>query len=457
MAAPWFSVATHFKGTTEVHGSVDDPKILEMYRLAGHPEIEHDETPWCAAFVGACLSLSGYRGTESLLARSYQKFGQDLKQEPRRGCVVVLWRGDPKSSTGHVAFYDRDDGDHVVLLGGNQGDAVTTRSFPKSQVLAYRWPTETASLPANTPLPNILTIDPSNAPAHLLNGGPGAAAGLGLQREPRATDVLSQGSEGPDVRALQVALTARSFQAGPIDGEFGPLTQAAVASFQTAQGLRATGSADAATLQALGLAPSAPSVAVPGLRPFDLRVPAPAGGGGPMTMQPQSIQPQAMQPQAQDILKLLFDALIARQAAGAAAAPTTQAPAGSVSTSQLLQTVLATLAAKQPPAAQPAAPATSAPSDTAPPILSPIDSWMGGQALAGKKTALAVLGYTVLSVLQAVGVAGTATGTTATTTGQILTTLIAAFGGLGGLAKIDRVVQSIGVIAAKPPAATKLD
>src|SRR5262245_3994436 len=48
MAAPWFSVATHFKGTTEVHGSVDNPKILEMYRLSGHPEIEHDETP-CGA------------------------------------------------------------------------------------------------------------------------------------------------------------------------------------------------------------------------------------------------------------------------------------------------------------------------------------------------------------------------------------------------------------------------
>jgi uncharacterized protein (TIGR02594 family) len=455
MSAPWFSVATHFKGTTEVHGSVDDPKILEMYRLAGHPEVEHDETPWCAAFVGACLSLSGYRGTESLLARSYHKFGQDLKQEPRRGCIVVLWRGDPKASTGHVAFYDRDDGDHVVLLGGNQGDAVTTRSFPKGQVLAYRWPTETAPLPANTPLPNILTIDPGNAPPHLLNGGPGAAAGLDLRREPRATDVLSQGSEGPDVRALQAALSARNFQVGPIDGEFGPLTQAAVASFQTVKGLPVTGSAGAATLQALGLAPSAPPIAVPGPRPFDLRVPAPAGGGGRMTIQPQSMQPQAMQ--SQDVLKLLFDTLIAQQAASAAAAPTTQAPAGSLNTAQLLQTVLAALAAKQPPAAQPATPATSAPSDTVPPILSPIDSWMGGQALAGKKTALAVLGYTVLSVLQAVGVAGTATGTTATTTGQILTTLIAAFGGLGGLAKIDRVVKSIGVIAARPPAATKLE
>jgi hypothetical protein len=30
MSAPWFSVATRFKGITEVHGSVDEPKILEM-------------------------------------------------------------------------------------------------------------------------------------------------------------------------------------------------------------------------------------------------------------------------------------------------------------------------------------------------------------------------------------------------------------------------------------------
>jgi uncharacterized protein (TIGR02594 family) len=452
MSAPWFSVATHFKGTTEVHGSVDNPKILEMYRLSGHPEIEHDETPWCAAFVGACLSLSGYRGTQSLLARDYQKLGQDLKQQPQRGCIVVLWRGDPNASTGHVAFYDRDDGDHVVLLGGNQGDAVTTRSFPKSQVLGYRWPTETAPLPANTPLPNILTIDPSSAPPHLLNGSGGAAIPLDLRREPRATEGLTFGAEGPEVSALQSALSTRNFQVGPIDGEFGPLTQAAVASFQTAQGLPVSGSADPATLRALGLAPSSPPLVIPP-RPFDLRLPGLNIGGGRMTIQPQNIQPQAMPPQ--DILKLLFDALITKQGA-TSPAPATPATGG-VNTAQLLQTVLGALAAKQPPLGQLAAPATLPTLDTIPPALSPIDSWLGGQALAGKKTALAVLAYTVLSFLLAVGVAGTATGATATTTGQILTTLIAAFGGLGGLAKIDRVVQMLGVVAAKPPAAVKLD
>jgi hypothetical protein len=167
------------------------------------------------------------------------------------------------------------------------------------------------------------------------------------------------------------------------------------------------------------------------------------------------VQPQALQPQA--VLKVLFDSLIAKQAAGTPATPAQ--PAGSIDTSQLLQTVVAALAANQPAVPQPtlalpAAPATSTPADTVP-TLSPIDSWLGGQALAGKKTALAVVAYAVLSILQAVDVAGTATGPAATTTGQILTTLIAAFGGLGGLSKIDRIVQILGAAAARRAAAPK--
>jgi uncharacterized protein (TIGR02594 family) len=449
MSAPWFSVATQFKGLTEVHGSVDEPKILEMYRVAGHPEVQHDETPWCAAFVGACLRLSGYRGSDSLLARSYGKFGEDLKQQPRRGCIVVLWRGDPNADTGHVAFYDHDEDDHVVLLGGNQGDAVSTRAFPKTQVLAYRWPIETAPLPANTTLPNILTIDPGDAPPHLLGVGR-AASGFqaDVRREPRATDVLADGSVGAEVSALQTALGARGFQVGPIDGEFGPLTQAAVTSFQTAQGLPVTGTADGTTLRALGIAPPQPPTMLPGPRPFDVRIPGLGSGAGRTTMQPQTTQPQTMQ--SQDILKLLFDALIAKQTANVPA-PTTEG-AATVNTSQLLQAIVAGLSGKQLPTPIAASPAS--PSGTVPPVLSPIDNWLGGEALAGKKTALSIFAYAGLAIFQALGVAGTATGTTATPTGQILTTLIAAFGGLGGIAKIDRVVQMLGLIAARPPASS---
>ena len=80
-------------------------------------------------------------------------------------------------------------------------------------------------------------------------------------------------------------------------------------------------------------------------------------------------------------------------------------------------------------------------------ILSPIDKALGGQAMVGLKTPLAIAAYAGLWITQALGAVGTATGGTATTTGQVLTALIAAFGGLGLSAKADRAVKALGVLA----------
>jgi hypothetical protein len=79
-----------------------------------------------------------------------------------------------------------------------------------------------------------------------------------------------------------------------------------------------------------------------------------------------------------------------------------------------------------------------------PPVLSPIDRVLGGQLLTGKKTGLAVVAYAGLSLLKIFGAVGAAT-----PTGQVLTILIAAFGALGGVSKIDRGIQTLGQIAAK--------
>lgn len=143
--------------------------------------------------------------------------------------------------------------------------------------------------------------------------------------------------------------------------------------------------------------------------------------------------------QQQDILKTLFEVLAARNQPPAAT-PATPVAAG-VDTSQLLRIVLGALTGKQG--------ATSA-TDTTPPVMSPIDKALGGEALQGKKTPLAILAYVVMAILQSVNVVGPATGDKATTTAGILTTLIGGFGGLGVLAKVDRVVQLMGMIAAKP-------
>jgi lysozyme family protein len=232
---------------------------------------------------------------------------------------------------------------------------------------------------------------------------------------------LTIGSRGDAVKQLQLALAQRGYPVGDVDGIYGTQTAMAVSAFQARQGLPQTGSAGDATLRAL-------------------------------TVPAQQMEGATMKPD--DILRAIFGALLANQPTVVSTTPPIK-PVGTPAAQDTLQVVLNALLAKQNLSAQPAQPAqtaAAAPGTTAnAPVLSPIDKWLGGEAMTGKKTGLAVLAYAVLSILQAVGVAGTATGPTSTTTGQVLTTLIAAFGGLGLTAKVDRVVQILGLIAAKPP------
>jgi len=107
------------------------------------------------------------------------------------------------------------------------------------------------------------------------------------------------------------------------------------------------------------------------------------------------------------------------------------------------------------PGQTPAA-AAAAGTTAAAPALSPIDKLLGGEALVGLKTPLAIGAYALVWILQAAGVMGTATGDKATTTGSVLTALISAFGAMGVTAKFDRAFQAIAAVSAllpRPPAA----
>jgi len=63
--------------------------------------------------------------------------------------------------------------------------------------------------------------------------------------------MLSQGSRSPEVAQLQRALAAAGFNPGPVDGDFGPRTQAAVRMFQRSRGLTPDGIAGPRTWAAL--------------------------------------------------------------------------------------------------------------------------------------------------------------------------------------------------------------
>ena len=58
------------------------------------------------------------------------------------------------------------------------------------------------------------------------------------------------------VRSVQQSLNDKGYDAGPIDGQWGPNTEDAVRRFQQDSGLPQTGELEGSTLSALGVAPT---------------------------------------------------------------------------------------------------------------------------------------------------------------------------------------------------------
>lgn len=139
-APKWYASALAMRGVHEGTKRKPNPEVQKLFADAGFPSIKDTTgTAWCAAFVGAHLQRAGHSSGKTLAARGFETYGVKL-DKPRLGCIVVMWRNSPKSWTGHVGFYVKEDATHVYVLGGNQSDAVTVAKFPKSRVLCYRWP-----------------------------------------------------------------------------------------------------------------------------------------------------------------------------------------------------------------------------------------------------------------------------------------------------------------------------
>lgn len=158
-AAPWVELARQFIGLTETPGPGNTPEIVQMWKDIKRGGIKDDASPWCAAFVGAMLERTGTRSSRFESARSYLDWGQLLVM-PVPGCVVVFTR----QGGGHVGFaVGRDKAGNLLILGGNQSDAVNIRAFPVSRVTGYRWPA--GLLVPNEPLPTLISAERSEREA----------------------------------------------------------------------------------------------------------------------------------------------------------------------------------------------------------------------------------------------------------------------------------------------------
>lgn len=161
-----YEIAKRYLGLEEYPGAQHNKEIVEFFRKTGEESLRQgrkdnyswvtdDETPWCAAFVGACLGEAGMNGTGRLNARSYEQWGRAVSfQDARKGDVVVLWRGHPDGSQGHVGFFDSwgTDGETVNLLGGNQGNKVSVALYRSKRILAIRRREAKSSLGKSTTL-----------------------------------------------------------------------------------------------------------------------------------------------------------------------------------------------------------------------------------------------------------------------------------------------------------------
>ena len=121
--------------------ATSNPRILEYHRST-YGRASSEEVAWCSAFVNWCLEKAEAEGTKSARAVSWLKWGKEMAA-PRLGCIAVFWRS-ANPDEGHVGFYWGEEDEHILLLGGNQHDAVNIERQAKSNLRdhGYRWPEE---------------------------------------------------------------------------------------------------------------------------------------------------------------------------------------------------------------------------------------------------------------------------------------------------------------------------
>lgn len=124
--------------------NANNPEILKMFEAAGASWVSKDEVAWCSAFCCYIAELAGAVNPKTIRARRWldlafaERIGSIDDLIP--GDIVVLWRGSPGSTLGHVAVYlGRQRGlrtDLLWLVGGNQSNAVCPAAYPANQFLA---------------------------------------------------------------------------------------------------------------------------------------------------------------------------------------------------------------------------------------------------------------------------------------------------------------------------------
>ena len=134
----WLLEAQRHIGVKEIKGAKHNSFILVWLKSLS-AWWSSDEVPWCGVFAAHCMKKAECKLPRYWMrAKDWLNWGQKIMQ-PCVGCIVVFER----EGGGHVGFVvGQDANKNLMVLGGNQGDAVKVSPFDVSRVAGYRWPKE---------------------------------------------------------------------------------------------------------------------------------------------------------------------------------------------------------------------------------------------------------------------------------------------------------------------------
>ena len=131
-----FELAQRYIGIREL-GPQDHPLILWWLSLCHLPEsMAHDETPWCGAFLNGIAWELRLPRSKSAAARSWLEVGWPiplLEARPAYDVVILSREGG-----GHVGFFAGLEDGRLMILGGNQQNAVSIAGFDAARLLGVR-------------------------------------------------------------------------------------------------------------------------------------------------------------------------------------------------------------------------------------------------------------------------------------------------------------------------------
>lgn len=155
----WVGIARGDIGLREIPGAPTAPKIGAWLAKLG-AWWRDDETPWCGTAAAAWMDACGIKPAKNWFrAKAWLDWGTPIGS-PVVGAVVVFDR----AGGGHVGLViGRDQTGRLLVLGGNQGNAVSIAPFDSARVIGYRWPTERLNELSAGPLPVTVAAGPSSS------------------------------------------------------------------------------------------------------------------------------------------------------------------------------------------------------------------------------------------------------------------------------------------------------